>query len=376
MRHYDAIVIGAGSMGMAAGYYLARQGVKTLLLDSGDPPHQWGSHHGDTRIIRYAYGEGRQYVPLALRAKELWAELAEETGKRLFVQTGVLSAGPADAPFLREVQESAAQYSLPLEVLDAGNVGQRWPGIRLPAEFLGCFEPTAGVLYSEECIRAYRNRALAAGAELRTGERVTGIQAKSDSVSVQTQTDTYSGSALLISAGAWSAGLLVSLGLSLPLTPTRKTVSWFAADEQLYSSDRFPAFLFTLADSMFYGFPSLDGAGVKIGRHDGGQPADPDQLDRTFGLYPSDEADTRSFLERYMPQAAGPLRQGKVCLYTYTPDEHFIIDRHPEYPHIVIAAGFSGHGFKFASAVGEAASQLITRGTSEIDLSLFRVTRF
>jgi N-methyl-L-tryptophan oxidase len=376
VRHYDAIVIGAGSMGMAAGYYLARQGMKTLLLDSGDPPHQWGSHHGDTRIIRYAYGEGRLYVPLALRAKELWSELAEETGKRLFVQTGVLSAGLADAPFLREVQESAAQYSLPLEVLDAAEVGRRWPGIRLPAEFIGCFEPTSGVLYSEECIRAYRSRALACGAELRTGERVTGIRAERDGAIVQTQTDTYSGSTLLISAGAWNAGLLASLGLSLPLTPTRKTVSWFAADEQLYSADRFPAFLFTLADSMFYGFPSLDGAGVKVGRHDGGQPADPDLLDRTFGLYPSDEADTRSFLERFMPQAAGPLRQGKVCLYTYTPDEHFIIDRHPEYPHIVIAAGFSGHGFKFASAVGEAASQLITRGKSEIDLSLFAVTRF
>lgn len=376
MKHYNVIIVGAGSMGMAAGYYLARQGVHTLLIDAGDPPHQMGSHHGDTRIIRHAYGEGELYVPLTIRAMELWKELEEASGKRLFVQTGVLSGGPRDSRFVQNVQKSAERYSLPLEVLSAKEAAKRWPGIHMPDDFTGCYEPTSGVLYSEDCIRAYRQQALLHGAELLVNERVKEISAAPDGAVVATEHGTYACDRLLISAGAWNPDVLTSLGLSLPLTPTRKTVSWFEADESLYRSDRFPAFIFDLPDSIFYGFPSFDGAGVKIGRHDGGQPVHPDQLDRTFGTCPSDEADTRSFLEKFMPQAAGPLRQGKVCLYTFTPDEDFIIDKHPEYPHIVIAAGFSGHGFKFASAVGEAASQLLTSGTAVHDLSRFAIGRW
>ncbi|USG64892.1 N-methyl-L-tryptophan oxidase [Brevibacillus ruminantium] len=376
MKKYEVIIIGAGSMGMAAGYYLAKQGVSCLMIDACDPPHQMGSHHGDTRIIRYAYGEGELYVPLTLRARQLWHELEEETGRRLFVQTGVLNAGPSDSSFVQKVRQSAERYSLPMEVLTAANVSQRWPGISLPDDYYGCFEPTSGVLYSEECIRAYRQQALKHGAELLVNERVQEIRAASEGAVVVTQNDTYACDKLLVSAGAWNPDLLSSLGLSLPLAPTRKTVSWFEADEELYQAGRFPAFIFDLPEASYYGFPSFDGAGVKIGKHDGGQPVHPDTLDRTFGTYPTDESETRSFLERFMPQAAGPLRQGRVCLYTFTPDENFIIDKHPKYPHITIAAGFSGHGFKFSSVVGEAVSQLLTNGTSVHDLSAFSVNRW
>lgn len=361
---------------MAAGYELAKKGVRTLLLDAYDPPHTMGSHHGDTRIIRYAYGEGVQYVPLALRAKELWKGLEELSGVPLFAQTGVLSAGPIDCTFLREMQDSAKQFSLPLEVLRAQDVHARWPGISLPEDFYACLEPDSGVLYSEKCISAYRKLAIEQGAILHTHTRVTGIQVETDGVIVQTETESYSGSKVLLSAGAWNPSLLQSFGLDLPLVPTRKTVAWFEADEELYPSSRFPAFVFNLKDSIYYGFPSFDGSGVKIGRHDEGQPIDPDQLDRTFGAFASDEGDVRSFLETYMPQAAGRLKQGKVCIYTMTPDEHFVIDRHPQHEHVVITAGFSGHGFKFASAVGEVASQLLTEGKTTYDLSLFSLRRF
>ncbi|WP_301172502.1 N-methyl-L-tryptophan oxidase [Brevibacillus nitrificans] len=377
MENYEVIIVGAGSMGMAAGYYLAKQGVRTLLLDTYDPPHTMGSHHGDTRIIRHAYGEGKQYVPLALRAQQLWQELEAVSGTKLFEQTGVLSAGPLEDSFLQEIRESAETYSLPLEVLRASEVNERWPGISLPDHYYACLETSSGVLYSEKCISAYREQAIAAGATLLTHTPVTAIQPDGDGVIVHTEAHTYRAGKLLLSAGAWNPALLSSLGLSLPLSPTRKTVAWFGSEEELYSADKFPAFIFKLADeTSYYGFPSIDQAGVKIGRHDGGVEIDPDRLERTFGALLSDEGDVRSFLETYMPQAAGALRQGRVCIYTMTPDEHFIIDRHPEYSQIVIAAGFSGHGFKFASAVGEAASELLTQGKSTHDLSMFSLQRF
>lgn len=375
MENYEVIIVGAGSMGMAAGYYLAKQGVRTLLLDAYDPPHTMGSHHGDTRIIRHAYGEGRGYVPLVLRAQQLWRELEEASGTKLFEQTGVLSAGRGDCSFLKELRESAQTYSLPIEVLQAGEVNTRWPGIRLPNDYYACLEPTSGVLYAEKCITAYREQALAAGATLLTHTPVTELSPDGDGVIVHTAAKTYRADKVLLSAGAWNPSLIASLGLALPLRPTRKTVAWFGADENLYGAEHFPAFIFNLEDSMYYGFPSIDQAGVKIGRHDGGLAIDPDQLERTFGALLSDEGDVRCFLETYMPQAAGALRQGRVCIYTMTPDEHFVIDRHPEHAQIVIAAGFSGHGFKFSSAVGEAASELLMKGTSTHDLSMFSLGR-
>ncbi|MFP3390856.1 N-methyl-L-tryptophan oxidase [Brevibacillus sp. SIMBA_040] len=376
MQHFDVIIVGVGSMGMAAGYYVAKQGVSTLLIDSHDPPHTMGSHHGDTRIIRHAYGEGKQYVPLALRSQELWRQLEEASGVKLFVQTGVLTAGPHDQPFLQEVKESAERYSLPLEVLSSKEVHERWSGIQLPDDFFACLEPTSGVLYPEKCIDAYRQLAISSGATLLTDTHVIALEPDGDGVIVQTANEHYRAGKVLLSAGAWNPALLTSLGLSVPLAPTRKTVAWFGADEELYSSDRFPAFIFNLGDSSYYGFPSFDQTGVKIGRHDGGQVIDPDRLERTFGTYLSDEGDVRSFLETFMPQAAGPLCAGRVCIYTMTPDEHFVVDRHPDHPQIVIAAGFSGHGFKFASAIGEATSQWLVEGASTIDLSMFSLSRF
>jgi len=369
-NHYEVVIVGAGSMGMAAGYYLSKLGIKTLLLDSHNPPHDHGSHHGVTRIIRHAYGEGRQYVPLALRAQKLWEELYQESNMPLFMRTGVLSAGAPGSKFTDEVIRSAQEYSLPIEELSGEEMRYRWPGLAFPDGFAGCLETTSGVLFSEKCLQAFRQLGLANGMTLLPYTKVEKMEINPGGGAViQTASDAYYTDFLVISAGAWSGKLLKELELELSLQPVRKTVSWFQCDRKLFDSSVFPAFTVDLIDSHYYGFPSINGSGVKMGRHDGGHQVDPDEEIRPFGL--SDEKDLRLFLEKFMPLANGNLVKGSTCLYTLTPDEHFIIDRHPEFPHVFISAGFSGHGFKFSSVVGEIISQVVTRGKSGYDISGF-----
>ncbi|MCM3768817.1 N-methyl-L-tryptophan oxidase [Neobacillus niacini] len=374
-NHYDVIVVGAGSMGMAAGYFLAKSGKRTLLLDSFHPPHNNGSHHGDTRIIRYAYGEGAEYVPLALKAQELWNDLEKATGKQLFLQTGVLNVGLEKTDFIQNIISSSQNYSLPLEVLTSDEVNKRWPGISLSGEYIGCFEPTSGVLKPEECISAYRELAEQHGASIITNTRVKEIKVQKDRVTVQSGNQTFYSDSLVVSAGAWSGELLSMLDLHLPLRPIRKTFAWFAANENLYNHKDFPAFAFTTFKGLYYGFPSIDGSGLKVGRHDGGEQINPDQPIRGFGELVEDEADLGQFLKSYMPHTE-QLKYGKTCMYTLTPDEDFIIDLHPAYSNVAIAAGFSGHGFKFSSAVGQILSELINLGKTEQDISLFTIERF
>lgn len=373
---YDVVVVGAGSMGMAAGCYLAQQGVRALLIDAHDPPHALGSHHGDTRIIRHAYGEGRQYVPLALRAQALWTALEEASGQTLFANTGVLSVGLEGAAFLDEVVESARSFSLPLDVLSRDELVRRWPGLQIPEGYTGCLETTSGVLFSERCIRAFRDVGTRAGMTVLPNTRVTDLAIHPNHVVVTTDHGTFSADKLILCAGAAAPQLLRATGLDLPLQPVRKTVGWFASDEALFAASEFPAFTFDLAGEFYYGFPSFDGSGVKVGRHDGGLPVEVATMNRTFGAYPEDEGELRAFLSTFMPQASGALQSGKTCLYTLTPDEHFIVDTHPSHRHVVVAAGFSGHGFKFASAIGEILAELSVQGRTTHDISQFSIQRF
>lgn len=375
-KSYSCIIVGAGSIGIATGYYLAKQGIDTLLIDAYDPPHQMGSHHGDTRIIRYAYAEGKQYVPLALRARELWNELEQDAEEIIFSPTGVLSIGNPDAGSMREILSSVQDYSLPLDILDASQVEQHWPGIVMPEDFVGYFEAEAGVLFSEKCIKSYRMLAKRYGATIVTHSPVEQIRFDASGIAVQTKQDTYYGEYVLVTAGAWTEKVLRTVELSLPLQPTRKAIGWFEADERLYRAQHFPAFIFNLPTETYYGFPSFEQSGLKIGCHHGGQKVDPHHFNRQFGDDVEDEGKLRQFLEKYMPNAAGSLKRGSTCLYTLSPDEHFIIDSHPNQAKLILAAGFSGHGFKFASSIGEGISQLIITGTSNLDLSMFSLHRF
>ncbi|MGM9968308.1 MAG: N-methyl-L-tryptophan oxidase [Rummeliibacillus sp.] len=377
MGKYDVIVIGAGSMGMAAGYFLSKSGKKTLLLDAFNPPHDHGSHHGETRIIRYAYGEGHEYVPFALRARDLWKELAQNVHKELLLETGVINVGEKDDPFIKNVISSAEKFNLPLEVLSADKVHKKWSGLKIPEDFVGCFEPTSGVLKVEECVSAFREMAMREGAEIRTNSKVTKVDAKENEVTITIADGTrFTANAAIFSVGAWARELLKQLDLELPLNPIRKTFAWYDVEEDLYSSNNFPAFAFKLPDSCYYGFPSIDGTGLKVGRHDTGESIDPNKDKLPFGEVSGEKEDLENILDKFMPQQQHTLKHGKTCMYTMTPDEDFIIDLHPKYKNIAIAAGFSGHGFKFASAVGETLSNLILKGKTDLDIKPFSLQRF
>jgi len=372
---FDVAIIGAGTMGMAAGAFLAQQKVKTLLIDAFDPPHSNGSHHGDTRIIRHAYGEGRQYVTLVKRAQQLWEELEKRTDYKIFEKTGVLGLGPKDSPFLQETMAAAKKYDLPLEILNGNEIKERWSGFSVPDHFIGCFEAESGLIYSENAIQAYKETAIKNGAKLVTNTPVQHIDLNDkNGVKIITENTTFFAKKVIVTAGAWVAKLLPDL--NLPIQPTRKAVGWFETPSDLYDAVNFPSFFIEDNEKMFYGFPNLDGSGLKIGRTDGGQAIDPNIHTQNFGLYETDEGDLRHLLETYMPQANGKLNQGKTCLYTLSSDHDFIIDYHPENNHVIFACGFSGHGFKFGSVMGEVLCQMAIEGKSQFDISIFSLKRF
>lgn len=372
--HFDSILVGAGIMGGAAGFELVRAGQSVLMIDAYDPPHEHGSHHGDTRIFRHAYSADPVYVRLALLADAGWRELESLSGVPLLQRIGVLNMYPIDSTSYRGKLAYAERFGLNVAAMDTDEIRRTWPGIRLPDHYGGLFEPDGGVLASEACVHAYRRLAEQCGATVVTNAPVSRIELASDRVSVHAAGRVYYADRLLLTAGASCSQLLP--GLTLPVTKIRKSVAWFEADDLLYASNCFPAFNYEGPEGELYGFPSFSGAGVKVGRHDGGEAIAPSQPLQPFGTHHADEAELRSFLSRHMPRAAGPLLRGAVCSYERTPDEHFILDRHPEYEHVYIAAGFSGHGFKFASAIGRTLCEWIMTGTLDDDLSFFSLTRF
>lgn len=374
-KHYEVIVVGAGSMGMAGGYYLAEKDVKTLMIDAFDPPHSKGSHSGDTRLIRHACGEGLDYVPLALRAQKLWNALQQQTSERIFLNTGVVTFGPKDSLFVQTAINGGREYSLNVETLAADEINARWPGITLPSDQIGCYEPEAGILFSENCIRTYKRLAMQKGAELKTNDPIMNIDIFDDSAKVSTNSETFTVDKLIISSGAWNKKILDDIDLKVQIQPSRQTIAWFDSDDILYKSDGFPGFFADVPTGVYYGFPSIDGTGLKIGRYDNGDAIYPSYYNNEFGAYPKDKKDISEFLTKYMKQANGDINVGKTCMFTNTPDENFIIDTHPHHNHIAIAAGFSGHGYKFSSAVGEALCDLVTDGETKEDLSLFKITR-
>ncbi|WP_445323365.1 N-methyl-L-tryptophan oxidase [Paenibacillus sp. FSL R7-0128] len=370
---YDVIIVGAGSMGMSAGYHLARRGVKILLIDAFDPPHTEGSHHGETRLIRHAYSGDPAYIDLALRAQVLWEEAEAESGLKLLAPSGVLNLADSKVYSFAGRLEEARKRKVRAEQLDAEEICRRWPALNLPESFEAMYEPDAGYLYSERCITAYRQLALDHGAELLTNTPVLKVTAREGSVTVQTKQGDYHGAAAILSAGAWFSSL--SPFVNLPIKAVRKVVGWFGSTPD-FETGRFPGFTLGAEEGGFYGFPSISGAGLKIGRHDTGEEWKPGEPLQPFGSLESDEGDLRRVLEAYMPGAAGRLLKGSVCKYEHTPDEDFIIDRHPSHSHVLLAGGFSGHGFKFSSAVGEILADMAVQGHTRQNIAPFSLSRF
>jgi len=374
MDTYDVIVIGVGGMGSAACYHLARRGTRVLGLERFDVPHQMGSSHAVNRIIRLAYYEDPSYVSLLRRAYELWRELQSGFGEQLLHITGSVDASNADGEVFRGSLRSCELHDLPHEVLTSADLSRRFPAFRLPAGHLALFQPDGGFLLSERCIVAHVFGAMAAGAEIRARERVVEWTAMAGGVRVETERGTYEAERLVVSAGAWMQRLVPELA-SLA-QPERQVLAWFQpTDPSLFTPARFPVFNLTVDEGRYYGFPVFGVPGFKVGRyHHREEQVDPDDFEREPNL--TDETVLRDFTTRYFPGAAGPTMALRSCLFTNTPDDHFVIDVLPDAPQVVIASPCSGHGFKFCSVVGEILADLASRGATDHDVSLFRLRRF
>ena len=375
-KGYDAIVIGLGGMGSAAAYHLARRGKRVLGLEQFAPLHDRGSSHGLTRIIRLAYHEDPSYVPLLRRAYELWHELESVAGTELLITTGALEGGPGDGATFRGSLEAAELHDLTHEVLDASDLERRYGFAHLDPATRAVLQPDGGFLLAEDTMRAHHEAASAHGADLRFDEPVDGWEPLgTDGVRVRTPRGTYEADRLVVCAGAWIRDLVPALG-SLAV-PERQVLGWFTPKRpDSFGPDRFPVFLIDVEGGKhYYGFPAHGGHGLKLGwYHHFGEPINPADPDRA--TRPDDEAALRHFVERYLPEAAGPTEMLRACIFTNTPDEHFVIDRLPDAPQVSVASACSGHGYKFASVIGEILADLATRGETGHDIGLFRLDRF
>lgn len=371
---FDVIVLGAGGMGSAAAYELARRGRSVLALEQFPLVHARGSSHGHTRIIRRAYYEHPAYVPLVRRAFERWYDLEQRTGRHLLTECGCLNVGPVDGEVVSGVLTSAREHRLAVESLDAAGLRARFPPFRFDEGYAGVLERDAGFLYVEECVRAHLDAARDLGAVIHAEEPATDWRVSGPGVVVTTTKGTYHAAHLVLTAGPWAGAVLADRGAALRVM--RQTMLWFGPpDPASFRRDVFPIFLADVPGGPFYGLPAVDGRGVKVARHYGAvEQASPAAVDRD--PRPADEGLVREFLGAHLPGAAGPLRDARTCIYTLTPDRHFLIGAHPDFANVAVAAGFSGHGFKFAPVVGEILADLVEAGTTTLDIGLFRFDRF
>ena len=371
---FDVIVVGLGAMGSAAAYHLALSGKRVLGIDRFRPPHDLGSSHGRTRIIREAYFEHTAYVPLVRRAYDLWTDLERKSGQHLLLRTGGLMIGPANGVLVPGARKSAEDHKLMYEILRAAEVRHRYPAFEPPDDVIAVWEPRAGVLFPELAVQTHLELALNSGAMLQFDEPVLNWSQEGRDVRVTTITRSYRARRLLLSAGAWMGSL--TPGLNLPLSVQRQVLFWFAptAKPDLFRPENCPIFIWEYAPGQFfYGFPDL-GDGIKVAIHHEGEETQPDLLRREVNQHEIEAV--RALLARFLPSAAGPLQSATVCMYTNTPDKHFILGRHPAFGQVVVASPCSGHGFKFSPVIGEMAAMLLDDRAPPFDLSLFAPERF
>lgn len=361
-------------MGSATLFHLARRGLRVLGLERFDMVHEYGSSHGLTRIIRLAYWEDPSYVALLRRSYQLWRELEKLSNERLLFITGSVDAGPPASPIVTGALRSSELHGLEHQVMDGRELGRRFPGYRLPPSMQCLYQPDGGFLLPERCNLAHLNQALTLGAEVHYRERVLEWGVNGESLWVRTTTRRYSAGSLVITAGSWASSLIPEL--QELAVPERQVLAWFQpVRPELFQPDRFPVFYLEVEEGRYYGFPSFRVPGFKVGKyHHRGERVDPETMNRE--PEPEDEELLRQFVARYFPDGAGATLMLKTCLFTNSPDEHFILDLHPEHPRVALAAGFSGHGYKFCSVVGEIMADLVERGQTGHDIEFFRLGRF
>ena len=370
---FDVIVVGVGGMGSAAAYHLASRGARVLALEQFGIPHELGSSHGLSRIIRLGYWEHPDYVPLVRRAYDLWRGLEQASREPLLVVTGSIDAGLPTTPNVVGARAACATFGLPYQELDSAALTMRFPGYRLPSDAVAVYQPDGGFLLPEQCIVTHVALARQRGAAVREHEPVIEWDAGDSGVRVTTHAGTYTAAQLILTAGAWTGSLVRRV--APVLTPERQVMLWTRPlRPALFEVGVFPVFYINMPDGPFYGFPSHDDRGFKIGRyHHRHEQVEPDTVDRT--CHPEDEAVLRDGIRHYFPDADGPTLAMKACLFTNTPDEHFVIDRLEGSRRVSVAAGFSGHGFKFCSVVGEILADLALDGGTRHDISLFSLSR-
>lgn len=369
-------------MGSSACYHLAKRGFKVLGLEQFDIVHEFGAHAGQSRIIRKAYFENPDYVPLLERAYQNWASLEEESGQQIYFKTGLLYFGPSDHLLMKGVKQSASLYDIALENLDTSSALKQFPQFGIPNDFEVLFEPEAGFVTPENAIKVFSEQSIKNGAIIHANEKVREWKKEGDEIVIATDKNSYRCEKLVITAGAWVGKIIPEF--SDRINVTRQFVAWIQPRQwDHFTLGNFPCWL--MADNStpgcYYGFPILDEdrfgppRGLKLAHHHPAVPADPDNVNRQRTK--QDEDDLQYVLAKYLPGCYESLLSYKICLYANSPDEDFIVDKLPGYEdNVVLAGGFSGHGFKFASVVGEILADLSTVGSTNLPIGFLNAGRF
>ena len=369
-RRYHTIVAGLGAMGSATLHHLAARGARVAGFDQFSPPHSLGSSHGETRMIREAYYEDPRYVPLVRRAYVLWHELSARAGAPVITETGGVFAGPPQGEFIAGIHRAAREHGIAVDGLTRAEASRRFPWLQLDPAMEIVTEPRAGFLFPERCVASHLALAGQGEAEIHTGEPVTAWRAAGDGVEVETPRGRYLAGRLVLCTGAWLTGTLAAMGIAA--TIERQPLFWFSPR----AGRPAPATVWAVefeSGRLLYGFPP-DDHGLKVAIHYGGTVATVDDIDRAVHM--EDSRHLRAHADRHMPGLLGEVSRAEVCMYTNTPDLHFLFDTHPAHANVLVVSACSGHGFKFSSAIGEAAAQWALDGSPRQDMSLFALTRF
>ena len=373
MGAYDVIVIGLGVMGGAAACHCAKRGARVLGLDANAFGHQLGSSHGATRAIRETYFEAPEYVPLAQRSFDMWRELERDSGRALLSVNGAVYVAPGDHKLLEGVATSAERHGIACERMSSRQANQRFPGFAVPDGWEAIFESRGGVLRAHDCQMAHIDLARSLGAVLRFGEGVRSWKREGDTYVVKTDQECHTAPKLILTLGPWACEFLADL--ELPLSVRRIPVIHFKPREPMhYNAETMSVYFWATPEGIYAGFPYFEGEGVKVVRHDRNDSCTPGTVRR--GIDAEDVAEVARFADMYLPFANDGVIRTSVCLYTMTPDNHFIIDRHPKHAGLVYASACSGHGFKFAPIIGEVLADLALEGSTDKPIQFLSASRF
>lgn len=375
MKKYDVIVVGIGSMGSAAAYYLAKAGKSVLGIEQFDVPNQMGSHHGETRIIRFAYDEGEYYIDMALHARTLWQNIEKESGQKLYHPVGGLYITHPDCNrFYDAPVKAAVDRGFEHELLTGREINKRFPAFKLPEDYRAFFEKASGYLLCNQAVKTMAELAILNGADILQQTSTQNIEFKDDEVCVYTDKGNFSAEKIVMTTGAWSRDLIPDLQHHIKIS--RNVICWFKPenDGPHYDSLNMPIFTLADANGTAYGFGRQEIQGIKIGIHDEFNYVDLETLDRSVSN--TDQDRLREYVGQYFDLGQADIIHSSVCLYSMTPDHDFIIGAHPDHARMIMATGFSGHGFKFAPTVGEILKDLVLEKPPAFDLTPFRPDRF